>query len=140
MKNDILLTGNGLLLVGLLLATVAGILLAYDGIHGAGARFQAEVLITGLRSFRAFRADLQDSIRNLPSPPWTEEEKKDQLTQEEKTWGPQEKDLADRAGTIDDKYKSRVEVFALRGIYMLVGAFVLQLAGTVLVGLETVHL
>jgi len=140
MKNDILLTGNGLLVLGLLLATVAGIFLAYDAIHGAGARFQAEVASTQLRIFRGFRADSQASTRSLPSPPWTEDEKKALLAQEEKTYGPQETTLVERAGTIEDNYKGKVEVLAIRGVFMLVGAFALQLAGTVMVALETVHL
>jgi hypothetical protein len=139
MKNDILLAGNGLLVLGLCLGLAAGIFLAYDALHGAGARFQAEVAATQLRNLRIFRAQLQQGYRNFTTP-WTEADKEALLAEEENQYGPQERALAEHAGSMEDKYKGKVEVFAIRGLLMLIGAFVLQLAGTAIVALESVRL
>jgi hypothetical protein len=65
--GDVVWIGDTFLLVGLGLATRGGILLAYDGLHGAGARFQAQVTANALEGFKIFRAGQQASINELPA-------------------------------------------------------------------------
>jgi hypothetical protein len=123
--------GDILLLVGLGLGLIAGILLAYDAIHGAGARFKAQVAATQLESYRAFRADLQKSIRRLGGS-YNDKDKQDLLAKEEKDHAPQEKILIELASSIPDDYEDKVVVIALRGIWLLIASFAFQLIGTLM--------
>jgi hypothetical protein len=134
MKIDIPLVGDILLLVGLGLATVGGVLLAYDAIHGAGARFQAQVAATQLKTLKTFRAGNREIFRNLKGS-YTEEEKQALLDDEEKRYGSEEDRLARIAGSIEDIYAGKVEVLAVRGIILLIAAFVFQFSGTLMVAL-----
>jgi hypothetical protein len=133
--GDVVWIGDIFLLVGLALATVGGILLAYDGLHGAGAQFQAQVSATKLENFLAFRAESQAFIRGLPEQ-YSKEKKEALLTEEKEKYEPQQQQLARNAGSIDSTYKDKVVGITLRGIRLLIAAFVLQFIGTLIIALE----
>ena len=124
-------TGDLLLLIGLGIGAAAGALLAYDGLHGAGAQFKAEVAANQLRLFRSHREWMQQSIRSLGGS-YTDEDRKKLLAQEEADNKQKEEDLAERARTIDPKYRDKVFVVTITGIYLLIGAFLIQFVGTLM--------
>ena len=120
-----------LILIGLGLGLIAGILLAYDAIHGAGARFRAQVAATQLETYKAFRADLQQSISSLGGS-YTAEDKQALLAKEENDHAPQERILTELSSSIPDNYEDKVVVIALRGIWLLIASFALQFIGTLM--------
>jgi hypothetical protein len=94
-----------------------------------------------LGSFKSTRTGVREIYRNLQGS-YTEEEKQDLLDDEEKKNGPKEAALARAAGSVEDIYKDRVELFGLTGVYLLIAGFVFQFAGTMMVAHESdaVHL
>jgi hypothetical protein len=114
-----------LLLVGLGLGTIAGVLLAYDALHGPGARFQAEVAKAQYENFKSYRADLQFIYRGNP-------DEKDLLAREKELNEPQETILSDRASSLLDNYENKAVTITLIGIYLLVAAFLIQFIGTLM--------
>jgi hypothetical protein len=124
-------TGDLLLLIGLGIGAVAGVLLAYDGLHGAGAQFKAEVAVNQLRLFKSHREWMQQSIRSLGGS-YTDEEKKALLAQEEEDNKQKEAELSERASTIDSRYRDKVVIITMNGLYLLIGAFLIQLVGTLM--------
>jgi hypothetical protein len=124
-------TGDLLLLIGLGIGAVAGILLAYDGLHGAGAQFKAEVAANQLKVFQSYRAWMQQSIRSLGGS-YTDEDRNALLAQEQKDNAQEEADLIERARTINPNYKDKVVTITMTGIYLLIGAFVIQFVGTLM--------
>lgn len=127
--------GDILLLVGLGLATLAGAMLAYDGIYGAGARFKTEVAATNYASFVRFRAEEREVLRNLQGS-YTDEDRQALLDDEEKRNAPQETRLKQLAESIPSKHSDRVVTLAANGVLLLILAFALQFVGTLMLALE----
>ena len=127
--------GDIFLIVGLALATLGALLLAYDAVYGAGARFRANNAAQQLAILRQTRTETKAILAGLGGS-WTEEEKQKQLDDEEQRWGPVERELQQKAGSILEQHENRVITLATTGIGLLVGAFALQLAGTVMVALD----
>ena len=126
--------GDILLLVGLALGTVAGVLLAYDAIYGAGAEFQHDMAANSLAILRRSRASNQHILRNLGGS-YTDEDRQRELDQEEAEWGPQEAELAAKVDAMPLKYRDKVSNLAVRGVFLLIASFVLQFIGTLLLAL-----
>jgi hypothetical protein len=126
-------TAEILLIVGLGIATIAAIMLSIDAVFGAGARFKAEVAQIKLATLRQFRTSVQADLRAQARSPADIAE---DLKEEEARWGPEERELEERADSALDRHENFVVLCGAWGVIFLVVAFVFQLIGTVKIALE----
>lgn len=127
--------GDWLLLAGLVIATFAAMMLAYDALFGTGHRFQARLATTQQENLQALRETLQERIRTLP-PVYTDEDKRRYLEEDERVLGPWAAKLKDRESSIMIKHEDRTVSFALGGLLLLIFAFALQFVGSLLLALN----
>lgn len=116
-----------LTLIGLSLATLGAILLAYDVVYGPGKRFQAGNLAKQLRNLRSTRRFVQGSIK--ASKGFTPQEIQKQLDEEEQKNGAAERELVEQNEKFLNNYELRVTMLGAYGVLLIVAGFVLQIVG-----------
>jgi hypothetical protein len=118
-------------LLGLSVATIGAVLLAYDVVYGAGKRFKAEALKTQLANLQKTRNYLQENIKGLPQPPWKRTEIDAQLAAENSKWDPEEQRLVHEVATFYPNYEDRVVTFGAYGVILIVLGFLFQIVGLI---------
>ncbi|MGA2837567.1 MAG: hypothetical protein ABSF84_13305 [Acidimicrobiales bacterium] len=120
--------GDIVLVVGLLVATVAACLLAYDPLFGAGARFRAGVARRQYVNYQIFRRDLQKIVRETT---WPEEgDLARELQAEEDAHAAREAELKSTSERLQGEHEDRTVSLATWGVGLLVLGFLLQFGGT----------
>jgi hypothetical protein len=120
--------GDIMLVVGLFVATVGAVMLAYDPVFGSGARFRLRIVRRQLAISIKELETLKQDYKSNPNMANDEYWQQDLAKQETKYLGQQ--DQLRMKIELLDKHEDRTVTLAANGVILLIVGFLLQLGGT----------